>query len=314
MRINPTYAATPRSWLLLSALALAASAGAAHAQDNDVVARAGDIEITGTDVRAYVSALDARDQAAIAQNPAALSRSVRLLIAQRELLKEALAKKWDQQPDVAVQLQRVREGAIGETYLQSVSKPPEDYPSDAEIATAYDANKTSFLVPRQFHIAQIFVAVPAAAADKQAQDKARKKLDGIQAKLKQKGADFAAVAQADSEDAETAKAGGELAWLLETQIKPEIRQAATGLAKGAVGEPVRLDDGWHIVKLLDTKPAYTRPLTEVHDQLAREMRAQRALENRRAYMAKLLEQDPPAINELALAKLAAPQGKEPAVR
>ncbi|GGF47775.1 peptidylprolyl isomerase [Aliidongia dinghuensis] len=298
--------------MLASLLALASITGA-RADDNDVIARAGDIEVKAADIRAYLEALDPREQAVIARNPATLSQSVRLLLAQRALLNEALAKKWDQEPAVAAQLQRVREGAIVETYLQSVSKPPEGYPSETEISAAYEANKTAFLVPRQFHVAQIFVAV-SEDADKAAQDKARKKLDAIQAKLKQKGADFGAVAQSDSDDAETAKNHGELAWLLETQLRPEIRKAAAGLAKDAVSEPVRLDDGWHLVKLLDTKPAHTRTLSEVHDQLAQQMRAQRALENRRAYMAKLVEQDQPAINELALSKLLPSLAKEPAIR
>jgi peptidylprolyl isomerase len=277
-------------------------AAAAGAGDADIVARIGETDVKAEDVRAFIATLDPREQAALAHDPALLSQTVRMLLARQLVFKEAMAQKWDQQPAVAAQLQRARENTITESYLQSVSKPPEGFPSDAELESAYEANKTAFLVPRQFRIAQIFVAV-SKDADKAAQEKARRKLDDIVKKLKQKGADFGAIAQTDSEESESAGRRGEIGWLSEAQMMPEIRSQVAGLAKDAVTEPVRLDDGWHIVKLLDTKAAHTQPLTEVREPLAERLRAERAQVNRRAYLAKLLQQNPPAVNELALSIL-----------
>jgi len=76
-----------------------------------------------------------------------------------------------------------------------------------------------------------------------------------------------------------------------------------GLAKNAVSEAVRLDDGWHIIKLIDTKASYTRTLPEVREQLVQQMRSERATVLRRAYLAELLKQNPPILNELALSNL-----------
>jgi peptidylprolyl isomerase len=288
---------------LLVLLALAAPAADARADSGgDVIARIGAIEVKTDDIRAYVETLDPRDQAALARDPALLSQSVRQLLASKLVLKEALAKKWDQQPAVVAQLERLRQNAIVETYLQSVAKVPDGFPSDAELQNAYDANKTAFLQPRQFDIAHIFIAV-AKDADKTTQDKARKRIDDLQKKLKQKGADFAAIATADSDDQTTAKRGGEIGWLTEAQIVPDLRKVVAGLAKDGITDPIQLDDGWHIVKLIDTKAAYTRPLSEVRGQLADQMRRERAIAERRAYLAKLLQDNPPAINELALTKI-----------
>jgi peptidylprolyl isomerase len=83
-----------------------------------------------------------------------------------------------------------------------------------------------------------------------------------------------------------------------------------GLALKATGEPVKLDDGWHIVRLIDTKPARTLALSEVRDQLVQRVRDERAAVNRRNYLAKLVEQAPPAINELALSNLLNDEGKK----
>lgn len=281
-------------------LAAACSPSAAAAE---VVARIGVSEVTSEELRAYVETLGAQEQAAVAKDPALLSQVVRAYLARQAVLREARSKKWDQEPSVKAQLDRVRDQAMTELYLQSVSKPADGYPSDAEVQSAYDSNKRAFDVPRQYRVAQIFVA--AKGLDKAAEEQARKRIDEITRKLRQKGADFATVARADSDEKEVGQRGGDIGWLIEAQMVPGIRAEVSGLAKDAVSDPIRLDDGWHVVKVLETKPASTRPLAEVRDAIVAQMRAERAQANRQAYLAKLLEQSPPAINELALSKVLA---------
>lgn len=302
----PTKATPPQAAPSRAAIAKP-SVPASDAQPaSDVIARLGNVDVTADDVRAEIGRLGARDQEALAHDPALMSRTVRLLLANRLVLKEALAKKWEQQPAVAAQLERVREQAIIESYLQSVSAAPDGFPTEAQIQAVYESNMSAMLVPRQFRVAQIFVA---AAPDKQSEDKVRRKLDQVQRKLQQAGADFAAIAAADSEDRVAAENGGELGWLSDAQLRPEIRGQVMGLANGAVSDPIRLDDGWHIIRLIDTKAAYTRQLAEVRDQLAQRIREERVSANRRAYLAKLIEQSPPVINELALSHLLEKTGK-----
>jgi len=285
-----------------SGLALILLAGAGRAAETEVVARIGTIELQEGEVRSYVAGLDAREQAALARDPTLLAQAVRLLLASKLVLKEALEKKWDQQPAVAAQLEQARENAIVDSYLRSMSEPPESFPSEAELQAAYDANKTAFLVPRQFQLAQIVIGLPK-NADKAVEEKARRKLEDVQKQLKQKNADFGAIAERASDEPDSAKRRGDIGWVSEAQLVPAIRSQVIGLVKGAFTEPVALDDGWHVVKLVDTKPAYTRPLGEVRDRLRAELRRDRAAADRRAYLAKLLQETPPAINELALGKI-----------
>lgn len=264
----------------------------------EVVARVGNANISAEELRTYIGALGPREQAALAKDPAQLSQVVKMLLANRLVLQEVVSKKWDQQPNVATQLDRARENALVELYLQSVSVPPENYPSEDDLQKTYDANRSALLMPRQFQLAQIFVAAPK-DADKASEDKAKKTLDDIQAKRKAPGADFAALARSEGDS----KDGGDLGWVPETQIRPEIKTQVMGLAKNSVSEPVRLEDGWHILKLVDTKAAYTRTLPEVREQIVQQMRIELANMMRRAYLAELLKQNPPVLNELALSGL-----------
>ncbi|MBR1089218.1 peptidylprolyl isomerase [Bradyrhizobium manausense] len=283
-----------------------AAADNAAVKGGEIVARVGDSDVTAEEIRATIQLLDARQQAAMTRDPAALSQTVRAILANRLVLKEAMTKKWDQQPAIVAQLARARENVIVETYLQSVTLPPDSFPSEAEIKSVYESNASAFLVPRRFRLAQILVAV-AKDADKTAQDAARKKLDDVVSKLKQPNAEFGQVARSLSDDAPTAERDGEIGWLGEPDLRTEIRGQVTGLPKAGLTDPIRLDDGWHILKLLDTEASHTRPLVEVRDALVQRIRAERVEANRRAYVAELLKQTPPVVNEIALSKLLDPK-------
>jgi peptidylprolyl isomerase len=261
----------------------------------NVIARVNGAELTAEDVRSYLSGLGGQQQAAMVQDPALLSQAVRLLLANRLVQQEIATKKWDQQPAIVTQLNRVRENAEVELYLQSVSMPPANFPSDEDLQKVYDANREALLVPRQFQLQQIFVALPAGGNEADA----KKHLDEVERKLKAPGADFAAIAQSDND----AKDGGNLGWIAENQVRPEIKAQILGLSKNAVSEPIRLDDGWHIMKLVDTKASYTATLADVRPQLVQRMRAERATELRRAYIGELLKKNPPEVNEMALSSL-----------
>ena len=268
----------------------------------EVIARVGGSDVTAEEVRATIQLMDARQQAAMARDPALLSQTVRAILANCLVLKEATAKKWEQQPAVVAQLARARESLIVESYLQSVTAPPESFPSEAEIKTVYEANASALLMPRRFRLAQIVVSV-AKDADKATEDTARKKLDDVVKKVKQSGADFGAIARTSSDDTASAEKEGEIGWVTEPELRNEIRGQVTGLPKAGTTDPIRLEDGWHIVKLLDTEAAHTRPFADVRDALAQRMRAERIEANRRAYVAELLKQTPPVVNEIALSKL-----------
>jgi parvulin-like peptidyl-prolyl isomerase len=283
-------------------LAITLPAANANAQDTDVVARIGTTDIKSDEIRSFIDSLDAKQQAALAKDPNLLNQLVRSILVQRVVLNEALSKHWDQDPTVVAELARLRENTIRETYLASVSQPPPGYPSDAELKAAYDANKAVLLVSRQYRLAQIFIALPK-TAEKTDTDKVQTKVDSLKKDFHQKDADFAAIARTQSEDSQSAAKGGEIGWLTENQIQSEIRSQVTSLAKGAVSDPIRLADGWHIVKVLDIKDPYTPLLDEIRSQLTERLRAERAKALSQEYVTKLLQQTPVSINELGLSKL-----------
>jgi parvulin-like peptidyl-prolyl isomerase len=273
-----------------------------------IIARIGDLQVSASDVKASLAALGAKDGTAIRNDPALLNQVVRSLLVQRILLREAEAGGHDKKPEVAAQLARAREVALTESYLQSIATPPETYPNETELKASYEAARPSIGVPKSWRLAQIFISLPK-DADKAAADKAQARLDAVQKALKSSPADFAKLASAHSEEQASASRGGEIGWLAETQIQPGIREKLGSLKTDAISDPIRLDDGWHIVKVLDAREPYTPTLEQIRSQLVTQLRAEKTRENSQAYLAKLLQENPLAINELALDQIAEAQPK-----
>jgi peptidyl-prolyl cis-trans isomerase SurA len=74
------------------------------------------------------------------------------------------------------------------------------------------------------------------------------------------GADFAEVAQANSEDIGSAQEGGDLGWTNPGQMVGEFEETMAKTEVGSISEPFRSQFGWHILEVLDRRE---EDLTEV---------------------------------------------------
>ncbi|MFI4982730.1 MAG: peptidylprolyl isomerase [Nevskiales bacterium] len=273
--------------------------GAQAPDSRSVVAEAGDVTMTAADARNLVATAAPEVRAQLASNPSLLDRLVRGQIVQMLLLQEAHTKQWDTKSDVVFRAQQAHDAAIADSYLASLAQPPPDYPSDADVQAAYDAQKDRLIMPRQYHLAQIFLALPPDATPA-AEATAKKRLAAIRQQLAKPHADFSAIARSESDDKASAAAGGDLGWLPEDRLRPPVRDAVAGMQEGAISEPLRTEDGWHLVHLIGTKPAAPAPLDVVHAQLVQALRRQRIAETERKLIEDLLSRQPVRINEIGL--------------
>jgi len=271
------------------------------AESSSVLGRIGDIEVTTEQLRESLAGLEGAYDAAT-NNPQALAQYARALLLQRLVLKQAREQKWDQDPAVIARMVRAREAALSESYLEQKSKPDASYPSEQEIKDAYEANKSKLLIPKSYELAQIFIDSPE-NGDPATQSKAKSKLEEVRKQLAAKDADFSSIARKSSDEKSSAENGGKIGWLADNQIQPEIRSKLPNLKLKAISEPIRLNAGWHIIKLLDVREARAPKLNEIRDNLVTSMREEKSRELRQNYIVELLKKNPLAINEIELIKL-----------
>lgn len=284
------------------ALLLAGSLLCCAALADDLVGKMGDVELHGSELKAILDAQppDARHQ--LATDQAALQRLVRSELLRKAVLREAKQKGWDKRPELQPLIDRSRDQVIVSSFVGSLASPGDGYPSEEEIRQFYEANKAHLLAPAQFLLAQIFL--PAAeGADKARAEDARKKIAELSARLAKSPGDFAKLAKEYSAQWQSAERGGELGWVSDDQMAPEVRRAVAGLNKGDISQPVKTAAGWHLIRLLDKRAAGTRPLAEIRTNLVAAMRNRKAQDLERAYLEALAIKLPPTINQAELGKL-----------
>jgi peptidylprolyl isomerase len=278
---------------LLRVILLPLACAISQAQDAGlVIGSIGDIEMRKDEILESLGGLGTVEKEALARDPAALNKLLRSMLVQRVIYQQAVEVKWDQEPAIQPLLKSTREAAITDSYLKHISRPPEGYPDETELRKAYEASRAELTVPRSFRLAQIFIT---AGSDQQ--------LAEVKKRLKADPAGFGRIAREMSEEKESAAREGEIGWLTERQVQPEIFEQLPKLSLNVVSEPVRLKDGWHILKVLDVREPFTPIFDQVRVQLAQRLRAEKIRVGMQAYVAETLQKHPVAINEVALSKL-----------
>jgi peptidyl-prolyl cis-trans isomerase D len=144
---------------------------------------------------------------------------------------------------------------------------PKAAPSDEELKKRYEDEKQRFVQPEQRLVSHILVDVPPNATPEQ-QKAALAKADKIAAEATP--ANFAKLAEKDSQDLGSKRQGGDLGWLEKGVTNAAFDSAMFSLQKGQISKPVLSSDGYHIIWLRDIRSGESKPFAEVRDQLVKE--------------------------------------------
>lgn len=118
--------------------------------------------------------------------------------------------------------------------------------------------------------------------------RAKQQIDSLYKVVTAPGADFAAIAKAESEDPGSARNGGELDWFGGGVMVAPFDSAAFALAEGEISLPVQTAYGYHIIKNTGHRPVKT--FEEMRPQLESMINNDdRSNEPRRAYLDGILK-------------------------
>ncbi|MBN1805285.1 MAG: peptidylprolyl isomerase [Sedimentisphaerales bacterium] len=167
----------------------------------------------------------------------------------------------------------------------------------------YDETPKEFETKEQVRASHILIK-PETEADSteatpQAKAKAKAKAEDLLKQIKA-GADFAALAKANSDCPSSAK-GGDLDFFAKGRMVPPFEKAAFAMKTGQVSDIVETSFGYHIIKVTDRKPAATTSFEQAKDDLIRRLTQKQQVALINKYIDSLK----------ATANIVYPPGKEP---
>ena len=165
--------------------------------------------------------------------------------------KAAEEQKLGDTPDYQRKLEFARKKLLMSALLGKVGSTAV---TDDAMKKVYDDAVKQMPAEEEVHARHILIR--ADAGDEKASKAAEDKIKAVIVRLN-KGEDFVKVAGEVTEDPSGKANGGDLGYFGKEQMVPEFADAAFGLDKGKISQPVKTQFGWHVLKVEDkrTKPA-----------------------------------------------------------
>jgi peptidyl-prolyl cis-trans isomerase C len=180
------------------------------------------------------------------QKDEALDTLVRAQLVVQQADKNGLTKD----PQNADLIELARMNAIQQVFSENFAK--ENKPTDDELKKEYEV-QVAQLAHTEYHVEHILLAT---------EDDANKVLAELG-----KGAKFEDVAKKMSTDS-SKNQGGDLSWQQPEHMVKPFAEAMVALKPGEYTHiPVKTDYGWHVIKLLETRPLTPPPFDSVKDRL-----------------------------------------------
>jgi len=156
--------------------------------------------------------------------------------------------------------------------------------SDKDKRDFYEKHKDGFTTKGEMTLSEIFLPLEGHTAD-EVDQRARRLVTELRA-----GKNFAQAVQENSPTSRASRAqNGKLGTFKQGEIKEDIAAATSTLKVGEVTEPLRLQDGFQIIRLDDQKLPTLLPYEspEVQNAIGRAATMERAEEGRKKYLKKL---------------------------
>ena len=169
----------------------------------------------------------------------------------------------------ASQYRSAEKVAIEYVEINAASLPVETVADEASLRERYESVKSRFGAVEQRMASHILVKVDEKATPAQVAAALAKAQD-LAVKARLPGADFAALALANSDDVGSKDAGGDLGPVEKGVFGDAFDKVFLALQPSQVSDPVRLPDGWHVLLFRELVPGSTKPFEEVRVELEAE--------------------------------------------
>jgi len=155
--------------------------------------------------------------------------------------------------------QELRDALLAEAL--GARKFPAATPSNAQVLAFYRAHRDELTTPPAVRLAEILVKT---------QSLGRAVIDRLRL-----GYSFAEVARAYSMDPDSVAPGGVLGWVTTSSLPAPLARALAKAPRGTIVGPVQAIGGWHVLKVLGRRAAYTQPVAAARPAIVAQLTTQR---------------------------------------
>lgn len=254
------------SLLLAGSFAAAAEDSAARQPDTDTLVTWRDMNLTRHDFEVDLRRLPADKREEFRRDLKRITSSLDNLLVYRTLAAEARALGLDQDPQVRKAVELATERVLGVERLNRFRAELKVPDMNQAAKEKYLAEPAKFQVPEQVQAMHVLIDTK-----ERSDDEARKRADEVRVKALA-GADFGKLAQEYSDDPGSKGNQGDLGFFGRGRMLPQFEEAAFALKKtGEISPVVKTRFGYHVIRLVDRKPARMKSFEEVRDALVRQL-------------------------------------------
>ena len=156
--------------------------------------------------------------------------------------------------------------------------------SPGEVAKYYEENPARFEQPEAVRLSHILIAVPEDAGENQR--KAARARAAELARRARGGANFAALAKAQSQDVSRER-GGDIGFIVRGQAQPAFEEVAFALKPGEISDPVETVYGFHVIKAVERRETQKVPFGQAAAQVEEFLLDQQRQDKAREYVDRL---------------------------
>jgi len=263
--------------------ALFAVCGCAE-KNEEILARVGEVNITLDDFNRQVENLPKHYKNIVSEQKREFLQD---LIMQELFYNAALANGIENFPEVKELIKEANKKIIISRYLKENVDDKIEI-TETELKRYYDEHSEDFMMPERWRAVHILVDT---------EEESRQ----IKAMLEE-GASFEELAKSRSIDA-SAKDGGDVGYFSKGQLIPEFEDACLSLEVGEMSDVVKTKLGYHIIRLMESKPPEVQEFATVKRLIKKEMEQERKKEFLREITKRLRADTEIVLNEELLEKL-----------
>ncbi len=287
--------------LLVVASQLHLSCSFAYAADvvvDPVLVSRNDMTLTQSDYEASLSAIPKEKRAQMSPSVKQVMIFIENVMVFRALANEARELGMDKNLVTQKEMRLATDKVLGLKRLEAMEASLKKPDFTAAAKEQYEVKKDKFTIPETVGVAHVLIKT-----GERSDADARKRAEEVRKKALA-GNDFTALVEEYSDDPSKTQNKGAFPTVERGKMVKPFEEAAFAMnAPGDISPLVKTQFGYHVIRLIEKRPAQLKPFDEVKESIIRDLESTFVSDARAAYISKIKNDKSIVIHEDAIAEM-----------